>query len=61
MALWRKFHVHVYRTTQVHEVDVEADTPQEAMTKALEQAKQPGSLWRPAERDFLAVPFPEAE
>jgi len=41
-----KFHVHVYRTIQLFEIDIQAKDKIQALERGLEEAKKPDSLWR---------------
>lgn len=47
-------HVHVYRTEAVRQIDVEAETEQQAMQTAIDIALKDGG-WTPADCRVVAI------
>ncbi len=54
-----KFHVHVYRLTTKFEYDIDADSEEQAASKALELARTSQGEEKPAEKDFLSLWYKE--
>ena len=52
-----KYHVHVYRTTQFFEIDLEADNSQDARQKALDEIKNSNPIMKPSDCNFIALDF----
>ena len=55
------YHVHVYRVQAMTEVDLKAETPEEAKQKAVEKIKSENALMRPADCGFIALAFKSEE
>lgn len=51
------YHVHVYRVSNLCEIDVTAESPQVAMSRALHQAKQDDAVWSAPDNQYIAIPF----
>jgi len=55
------YHVHIYRVQGLIEINLEAETPEEAKQKALEKVKTSGAVMTPADCDFIAMAFKSEE
>ena len=52
-----RYHVHVYKIEALAEINLDAETPGEAMTRALEMTHDGKAEFGPADTDYLAIPL----
>uniref|UniRef100_A0A6H1ZAJ6 Uncharacterized protein n=1 Tax=viral metagenome TaxID=1070528 RepID=A0A6H1ZAJ6_9ZZZZ len=52
-----KIHIHVYKLAGLYEVDVDAESIQEGLEKALEKAVVSEDNFKQPDNKYLALPF----